>query len=1136
MTLTCTQGRRRREQVAGSSQNGIDYVVTGQHSIDLHLLKPPSTELLRLLEAKPDRQQQAQGNERKLESRFFLIREQRRGVELTVTGANFRRDALRGWLPVIHLEVDRPRLDRVYRLDFVDLDCDQNRMARPPKGIDPRTASIDCVFYPEAASDRGSPGQQPDQWCCGPRDDEPGQTSARTNIDPQPRHVAPQPTGKDPAINYLARDYASLRQVILDRMSQVMPDWRERRAADIGTTIVEIMAFVGDRLSYHQDAVATESYLETARRRISVRRHARLLDYRVHEGCNARAFIHLQCTESKDLDPAKIYFITAPPRRYQVSQPVLREIDLPEDLFDNVIVFEPLAPPTLGPELVIDDIVEVPRFFDLACRACVDDGAIGGGDQAENTRREVFGNLRGLIDDKVRSDIQRCSEAEHSLGESAIKHLVQAINRCMLEQDLAQRPREMESDRVCGRAALPKDQRLWNNRKIIDDQFGEAITRSNPDRQIRLRPQHNEIRFYTWDEQECWLDRGATSATLIDEAPTRADSNCGDPADPDARVLELARGDILILEEVKGPRTGEASDADPRHRQAVRLTRVNRVVDPVNKTNIVEVRWHHDDALKFPLCLSSSSAAPRCALVGNVSIARGNVVIVDHGRTIANESIGTVTGTWRQINCGSEWDQPEWVQEIGAFTPSLREPRLTFAQQVEDDAPASRLADSHPRQATASLVLDSIPAAAASGQTLPINIGELRSPDSFYRTLAGWRNRPEQRQFAYAVDDLLDAELARQLASAGSDPSQDPPLTEKLAQQLRSRTTWQVADDLLAQGPSDRRFVVEMENGHRANLRFGNGQHGTRPEIGIHFFATYRVGSGVAGNVGAETIVHLVSRTGEGSEVVRLRNPLAAGGGVDPEPIANVKRDAPHAYRAKQLRTILEQDYVDAVLEAFPAQVQNARAYIRWEGAYLNVDVYIDPLASVQDFEPLRSAVADRLKPLRRIWHRVTVSRGVLVPIELEMIVCVRDSSLRSEVRRELFEVFSNRDLGTGRKGLFHPDNLTFGQSIHVSRLVLAARKVPGVENVVVTRLSRQGSHDNVATGLPAANITSAVSDDSGEVAAAAGEALSGSQSAQEIDLGRSNVLTFAPREIAQLDQSGSGIGGFFCVTLEGGK
>ncbi len=53
-------------------------------------------------------------------------------------------------------------------------------------------------------------------------------------------------------------------------------------------TLVELLAYAGDPLSYFQDAVATEAYLGTARRRASVRRHARLVDYPMHDGASAR--------------------------------------------------------------------------------------------------------------------------------------------------------------------------------------------------------------------------------------------------------------------------------------------------------------------------------------------------------------------------------------------------------------------------------------------------------------------------------------------------------------------------------------------------------------------------------------------------------------------------------------------------------------------------------------------------------------------------------------------------------------------------------------------------------------------------------------------------------------------------------
>ncbi len=102
---------------------------------------------------------------------------------------------------------------------------------------------------------------------------------------------------EEPEIDYQARDYASFRRLMLDRLATVTPSWTERNPADFGVAMVELFAYLGDQLTYAQDAVSTEAYLATARRRTSVKRHARLLDYHMHEGCNARAWVHVRVAQ-----------------------------------------------------------------------------------------------------------------------------------------------------------------------------------------------------------------------------------------------------------------------------------------------------------------------------------------------------------------------------------------------------------------------------------------------------------------------------------------------------------------------------------------------------------------------------------------------------------------------------------------------------------------------------------------------------------------------------------------------------------------------------------------------------------------------------------------------------------------------
>ncbi|MCA8928766.1 MAG: putative baseplate assembly protein [Alphaproteobacteria bacterium] len=106
--------------------------------------------------------------------------------------------------------------------------------------------------------------------------------------------------GEGPAIDYLAKDYDSFRSLMLARLRQLMPDWRDASIADPFIGAVETLAYAADRLSYMQDAAAGEAYLATARSRISVRRHARLVGYTMHEGCNARTFVAFDVLAAAD--------------------------------------------------------------------------------------------------------------------------------------------------------------------------------------------------------------------------------------------------------------------------------------------------------------------------------------------------------------------------------------------------------------------------------------------------------------------------------------------------------------------------------------------------------------------------------------------------------------------------------------------------------------------------------------------------------------------------------------------------------------------------------------------------------------------------------------------------------------------
>lgn len=203
--------------------------------------------------------------------------------------------------------------------------------------------------------------------------------------------TCPSEPPPEPDINYLAKDYASFRRLMLDRLALLAPQWQERHAADLGVVLVELLAYKADHLSYHQDAIDTEAYFATARRRVSLRRHARLVDYFVHDGCNARVWVHMtvraDCTLLREA--ATVNGQTFPTQLLtRVSTPVVRleygSRAHREALAERPIVFELLEDADL---MVVHNEMSFYTWGAESC--CLPQGA------TRATLRGAFPRLRG---------------------------------------------------------------------------------------------------------------------------------------------------------------------------------------------------------------------------------------------------------------------------------------------------------------------------------------------------------------------------------------------------------------------------------------------------------------------------------------------------------------------------------------------------------------------------------------------------------------------------------------------------------------------------------------------------------------------------------------------------------------------
>lgn len=123
--------------------------------------------------------------------------------------------------------------------------------------------------------------------------------------------------------------------------------------------------------------------------------------------------------------------------------------------------------------------------------------------------------------------------------------------------------------------------------------------------------------------------------------------------------------------------------------------------------------------------------------------------------------------------------------------------------------------------------------------------------------------------------------------------------------------------------PFDARvFVTREDDEQKTHVRFGDGEFGARLPTGIdNVVASYRYGSG------AETplIGTLTSMLRPQAGLQAIRNPIAPGGGADPDPAAQIRRYAPRSVLTFG-RAVSGDDY-----ETIAAQTPGvSRASVRW--------------------------------------------------------------------------------------------------------------------------------------------------------------------------------------------------------------
>ena len=866
---------------------------------------------------------------------------------------------------------------------------------------------------------------------------------------PQPPDCAPEPP-TPPPINYLAKDYGSFRQILLDRMNQLLPNWGAATEADLGVALVELVAYVGDQLSYQQDAVATEAYLLTARSRISLRRHALLVDYRVHDGANARAFVCVNVAVPVFMDQTVTQFYTITP-----GAPATLLGNEQAALDAGVVVFEPMQDANLFPEL---NTMNFYTWGDLNC--CLPQGATEATLQGSYPNlqagdvlifKEVMGPQTGAAAD---ADIRHRYAVRLTLvttmngqGQPLVDPLFEVGTGAAIVNG-TQQPQPVTEIQWSADDALPAP--LCLSSTFLAD-TGDLTTLTNV-----------SVAMGNVVLADHGLSMPAQPLPVVPEPtlfqpPQAGTDRCAQPTPPsplpvryrpqllDSPVTQAVRLEIAGSPLTTTPRAlvtnGLVSLPDSNGYTALMLGANNVAQWPQwfgvlatlgVGTLTLQVVFNPPGATSPVVLETFANLASPAEAIDQIA-AQSELIVASAAAAALPAKVAT--GPTMLLNLG-----PVNLLDEDSAAPYLTVQPTNTATWPPLFAVVTQGNLAEPAEFNVLLLYNS-PFGAVGGAQLPAvltqysNVSLATVEAVFAATPSMLRvvTFEEQPNPALSAYDLMNYDPASAL----------PEIT--LTSALNGATaTWTAAPDLMADGPADKNFVVEIESDGTAKLRFGDGTNGMTPASNTTFTATYRIGNGTAGNVGAESLLLFAGDP----RIVGCTNPLPAAGGVDPETTAQIRRRAPQAFLTQE-RAVTMQDYVH-VTEGYP-QIADAAATLRWTGSWYTVFDAAEPAGGGALSKATLKSLTRYVNRYRLAGQDLKLEGPDYVSLTIALTVCVDPAYFQAQVQQALEQVLGAGTQPNGQPGVFAPANFQLGQSVYLSPIYTAARSVAGVTTVTAT-------------------------------------------------------------------------------------
>lgn len=778
------------------------------------------------------------------------------------------------------------------------------------------------------------------------------------------------------AIAYRIGTFGSFRQSMLLAIAREpeLAALTTRRSDDYAITILELWAAVGDVLTFYQERYANEAFLRTAQFRDSIASLAALLGYRLRPGVAARAWIAFTLDSGKQVAIAAGQKVQSVPAAGQSPQTFETLTDVSADArFNRLRLFPPPVSQIQLDENRPASLLDRLQGPSLAQALAPGDTVLLFNDNTTNAVEEKRIASVVAVDDRVTiAWTEAIRQDTWSASTKAFKF--------------------KRTFRIFGHNAPP-----------------QAAAPFTPDPSIPTRIS--------------WQLGTLSSAGL----------SAGNTLQLDARYDNLAPGRKLLI----------ADTSSAGNKTLVTVTSVRQVTAAVTYavgSSTFEVQ-SPDTVTEIVVDPDSVSEVPAAA-------SRRSVVVYElDGPPLVfagEEYDGTITGDTLYLPGVAVIDDQGTGVEVGRtiernqFKPGV----VIYLGEIETGRQVL-LSDGRGQvvPATIKSAPQLSPSNVVAGQfchlTIPVSFEDLLSLDTATAVLLG--NVALASHGEKVLNEIVgsgDASIAFPRYTLAKKPLTFLPAASETGsastlQLYLNGIRWSEVPQLFGQRGDAQVYELYTADDGATTIQFGDGLTGAKPPSGRNnLVANYRVGSGLAGRVAANSLTTLLEKpTGLAAAV----NPLPAEGGADQETLAEARDNAPRTVRTFG-RIVSLQDFEDQATAS--GEIAKALATFVWDGLDRAIHLTIAGQEGEELSDDAHRDLGDNLRSVRDPNHRLLIDNYVQVLIQVRAGVKIDPNYITDDVVADARARVSD---------YFAFDNLRLGEPVHLSGLYRVLQETPGV-------------------------------------------------------------------------------------------